>query len=354
MAGAQLDGVDTGGARRGALTAAGGLALGAAGRARRRLRKVAVEHSASTGVLLYHRVATPDHDPWDLAVSVEHFDEQLAAIEAAGPIVPLDRETQRGRLARLGTHRRRFAVTFDDGYVDNLCAALPVLERHDAPATIFIAAGFLDQASFWWDSLDAIVLGSAASVEALAGAACQIGLFDEPEVEQLAEVPPMRLHNELYGRLSNLDAAEVGPTVEALASAASLPAPRPGGRPMTTTELVELAGHPLITIGAHTMHHPRLSRLAPEEARGEITAGARVLDTLLGPARRLFAYPFGDTSPAAAGAAREAGFDRAFTTESRWISLLDDPMLLPRMTSTNCDGDELARRLDNRDRRPIS
>jgi peptidoglycan/xylan/chitin deacetylase (PgdA/CDA1 family) len=309
---------------------------------------LAVEYSASSGVVLYHRVAAPLRDPWDLAVTVDHFDEHLVAMKTTGRIVSLDAEAGRGRVTRLGRHRLRVALTFDDGYVDNIRAALPLLERHDAPATIFIATGFLDRPSFWWDSLEAIALGSGASVEHLALAAQKLGLLAEIDVERIAGATPMALHDELYRRVAALPAADVGHAVESLAAAASLPPPRPDGRPMSTAELVDLASHPLVTIGAHTAHHPRLSRLSPEAVRGEMVAGSKVLDELFGRAPRMFAYPFGDTSPATADAARAVGFKRAFTTEARWMSLFDDPMLLPRMAVPNRDGDEFTRWLTRR------
>lgn len=45
------------------------------------------------------------------------------------------------------------AITFDDGYADNLHNALPILEEHNVPATIFITAGYVGQnKSFYWDN----------------------------------------------------------------------------------------------------------------------------------------------------------------------------------------------------------
>ena len=42
------------------------------------------------GVLAYHRVATPDHDPWSLSVSPQHFDEHLAVLHELGHVERLD------------------------------------------------------------------------------------------------------------------------------------------------------------------------------------------------------------------------------------------------------------------------
>ena len=53
------------------------------------------------------------------------------------------------------------AVTFDDGYRDNLVHAKPVLARYGVPATLFLATGFIDQdAPFWWDELASMILAS--------------------------------------------------------------------------------------------------------------------------------------------------------------------------------------------------
>ncbi len=51
------------------------------------------------------------------------------------------------------------AITFDDGYVDVLATALPLLERFDLPATVFLATGWLGSSRrFWWHDLARVVL----------------------------------------------------------------------------------------------------------------------------------------------------------------------------------------------------
>ncbi len=39
----------------------------------------------------------------------------------------------------------RFLLTFDDGYADNVTELLPILERMELPAMIFVTTGFLDE-----------------------------------------------------------------------------------------------------------------------------------------------------------------------------------------------------------------
>ena len=55
---------------------------------------------------------------------------------------------------------RPFAVlTFDDGYRDNLTCALPVLERLQAPFTVFVPTGAVTRELFaWWLALRSLIL----------------------------------------------------------------------------------------------------------------------------------------------------------------------------------------------------
>lgn len=100
------------------------------------------EHSVPPGedagpgfrVLFYHRVAD-DQDA--LAVSPRHFAQQMAYLADNGfTVVDL-----RSAVELAGDHRlppRTVVLNFDDGYRDVAEHALPVLERYDFPATVFV------------------------------------------------------------------------------------------------------------------------------------------------------------------------------------------------------------------------
>lgn len=80
-------------------------------------------------ILTYHSVGIRDHE---MNVSPKAFEEQMAWLADNGRTVTLA-ETVSGL--------EGIAVTFDDGYRDNLVNAAPVMRRLKVPATVFVVAG---------------------------------------------------------------------------------------------------------------------------------------------------------------------------------------------------------------------
>ncbi|MFK8020299.1 MAG: polysaccharide deacetylase family protein [Pseudomonadales bacterium] len=94
---------------------------------------------------MYHRVA--DLAAYDqLTVTVETFDRQMSAL--ASRHCTIDMETavallESGDVPRQGT----VVLSFDDGYLDNLENALPILEKYQLPAIVFVTTEFADQSA---------------------------------------------------------------------------------------------------------------------------------------------------------------------------------------------------------------
>lgn len=89
-------------------------------------------------ILVYHSISAPPEPlPADADISPERFEEQLQWLSRRRHVVTLD------QTLLSATRRQSVAITFDDGYRDNLTVALPLLERFRLPMTLFVAAGLV-------------------------------------------------------------------------------------------------------------------------------------------------------------------------------------------------------------------
>lgn len=84
------------------------------------------------------------------------------------------------------------------------------------------------------------------------------------------------------------------------------------------------------SIGAHTMTHPRLSKLPPELQRHEIEASQKTIEDRLGLSCRFFAYPYGNAPRTARRIVAECGMTGFGTVPDR-VRHHSDRACLPRV-----------------------
>lgn len=87
----------------------------------------------------------------------------------------------------------------------------------------------------------------------------------------------------------------------------------PTERVISLEQLRELPSE-LVTIGSHSLTHPKLSELDLAEARREIRDSRTQLRNILGRDVLLFAFPYGAFNETLVEHCREAGYERVFTT----------------------------------------
>ncbi len=310
-------------------------------------------------VLMYHRVTAAALDPWQLAVSPLHFAEHLEVVRRYGrPLLlrDLTRTLAAGRAPRRGV-----VLTLDDGYADNLFEARPLLERHDVPATVFVAAGYLERSEgFWWDQLERLVLTPIDLPRCLRFAVRgEVHQFDlgldccyplKAQAQHAgwragtgSPTGRHRLFLELYRLLRPLSDTSRLASWSGVPVSASSPA-----RPLTVSEVQALSGGGLVEIGAHTLTHPQLSALDREAQREEIRGSRVALQKVVGTEVLSFAYPYGartDYTRETVGLVAEAGFSGACATVPGVVRRSSGRFELPRFHVEDCDGDGLARRL---------
>lgn len=108
--------------------------------------------SPGVPVLLYHSIQPRDDrdDAGDrYTVTIDQFRRQMALLRRLNyQVVPLDTLVDCWTNGRLPPPRT-VAITFDDGYRDNLTVAWLVLRRFGYPATLFVVTGLLGQDNAW-------------------------------------------------------------------------------------------------------------------------------------------------------------------------------------------------------------
>ena len=313
---------------------------------------------APSAILLYHRVAEPLTDPWWLAVSSRNFAAHLDVMRRHCEVVPLTSLSQRSEGSRPG-----IAITFDDGYRDNLVAAALLADRR-LSATVFVVSTPLSHgAEFWWDQLDRIVLRTASLPDRLVlETENQIFSWAVPEFDSVREAadapstwrawePPrhdrQRLFLELYAVLFAATPDERGHLMEQLASWAATPTKgNDTPRALTMDEFLDLASAPGIEIGAHTQSHPRLADLPVAVQELEIDGSRRALEQLVTTRVSSFSYPFGrqsDYTDETVDLVRRASFELACSTVRGVVSAAPDRLQLPRLQVHDWEGTEFER-----------
>lgn len=301
-------------------------------------------------ILMYHRVARLENDPWRLAVTPDHFAEQVEVLSRVRRIVPLRALSA----AVLGgsIEEKLAAVTFDDGYADFLSAAVPVLERFEVPATLFVTTGAIDRPeSFWWDSLTRILLGPVTLPVALSIVISgrehtwQLQCSGSPSARHC--VRPRDLHDDMHAVLRTLSPDERRLVVNQLADWAGVRL-LDQDKILRACDLESLASNRLIEIGAHTVTHPSLTHLESGSKRTEILGSKLACEAYIGRQIESFSYPFGEYDEECIALVAEAGLKSACTVESRTVRRRDNTLLLPRVMVGDCDGDRFSEQLSRR------
>jgi len=287
-------------------------------------------------ILTFHQVpAQPD--PLQPGMpDGEVFAEQMGWLAQYCRILPLPEAAE--RLAQGNLPARAAAVTFDDGYANNLEVAAPVLKSRGIPATFFITTGAVERGIMWNDlviegirdagerlDLDDIGLGTHPLPDADSRKAAIRSVIGELKYRALDE--RMRIAEDINARACD----------------------RPGPRLMMTTEQVRELARLGFDIGAHTVNHPILKQQTSEEARAEIEGSRDWVHQVTGRVPASFAYPNGrpgiDFTRDHEEMVRDAGFTVGVSTRWACAKKGDSLFALPRFTPWERQKAGFARRL---------
>lgn len=296
----------------------------------------------ATLVLVYHRVvaeAGPDLNR--VSITVGRFGAHLAWLEAhARVLTPTElseriKHPQRTKWA-LDGGRPRVAISFDDGYADNVHHALPALRARGMAATLFVVTDWVGSGKlFWWDALARVICAGRPAAGWKLPNGVTVPREGDPG-QALAAIhavlKPMRAgaREEVLQDL----AAQSGVTLEA----------GDGLRPLTWDELRawRAAG---MGVGSHTCTHAQLTQLAEDALALELLQSRHVLESQLGEPVTMLAYPYGgrgDYNARCEAMAAEAAYTCAFTVSEGNVRWARSRFAVPRCQVGDWSVDELA------------
>lgn len=272
-------------------------------------------------IVRHHRIYDDTARPlYRLGVARSVFEAQLDTLVGAG-LTPV---TVAEGLAGLSAGRpgTRVALSFDDGYADNVTLALPALVARGARASFYLTAGWIEsRATPWWDVLAGMLARTRQPRLVWAAPDGTLDLpLDRPDCRTRALqalLPRLRLNPEHQAeRLASL-AHALGEPAEAACE-------------LATWQQCAALGAAGMETGAHTLHHPFLSLLSPEQQRAEIEGSIERIDQRLGVRPRGLAYPAGDHDATTVAVARAAGLAYAVTTRTGDNATGAEPFTLHR------------------------
>jgi len=281
-------------------------------------------------ILTYHGVL-PEPLPFQVwhHLTVAEFEKQIAYLAKHFRCVSLS--TLLDDLARGEVPPHTVAVTFDDGYRNNLTQALPVLSRYKVPATLFITSGLVGSKQMLWPEWAVCVLAQTRlSVLLFAGQEMTLDTVKSREAS----------YRLIVSAFKTMPPENIQSAVDELIAAAGLTKAAIEGsklgqifRALSWDDVREMRDSGWFEFGAHTQNHWRLSKLDSSQALNEIYDPKALIEGQIGPIE-YFAYPHGnpaDFTTAHRTMAIEAGYRAVFTAVTNTVTPHSDLFELPRM-----------------------
>ena len=260
-------------------------------------------------VLMYHRVNDTTQDYNRITVNEKNFRAQMMFLKENYLVLSVD-----DFLAYEG-REDVVTITFDDGFADFYQKALPILEETEIPATIFVTTGKMDTEEELWTSeiMRLLYLNDSGCEKLSLTVMGKQVFFPISTIEQRGKA-----YRSIRQILMQVSGAEVEELLADMRNQLDMDAM---GRQeylfLSHKQCKELAEHPLITVGAHTVSHVSVGKVEDTVMECEIQTSIEQLQNTLSEQIRYFAYPFGskaDYSLKAIEQLRKCGIKAAFTT----------------------------------------
>lgn len=256
-------------------------------------------------ILTYHRILPEQHpacllEQPGMVLSPDALDMQLALLTQVATPILLEDWLSKKQNAQLDS-ALYFAVTFDDGWKDNYDYALPVLKKHNIPATIFLVSKMVGSDKDFWPGRLSTLIKAIATFSSTLTSSGMDKILDTGEISRIKNISNDFIDTTINQAKQYSD-AEINQMIDEFYLKNPAIIENKSVRVLLNEEEIkEMESTTLINFGSHTQNHQRMSdRLSDETLRDEIKASKNDIDDLCQRVSPIFCYPNGDTSAKAA------------------------------------------------------
>jgi len=282
-------------------------------------------------VMAYHRVipasaAAADHVHAAMWITPETLAAQIRWMRTVGDIVDLATLI---RADERPSARALFALTFDDGWLDNYLHALPVLREAGVPATLFLVSDAIERGALFWPE-DVVAkthhLALSGLERRILSALSELWPADEPHAR---ESSPSALCEAWVEALKHLPESDRRSRIETYFHAIGAAREPLDGYLMTWDHVREMSRH-RVTFGSHTHTHRILEGMDEAEIEHELVTSRTVIADQLQCDVTLFCYPNARYSGNEGAVLARCGYRYGFIIDSRQVRSPIDPFYIPR------------------------
>jgi peptidoglycan/xylan/chitin deacetylase (PgdA/CDA1 family) len=275
-------------------------------------------------VLTFHRVLPKPHPLYPEWSTQKEFQRKIRWLKSCAEIVPLAEGIAQVRSGN--ATRPLAAITFDDGYRDNLDFALPVLRAENVQSTFFVTTRYIDEGLLF----DDLVTRAFTETRCKVFSELRLGLQEQP-IESVQQ--RRKLADEVIEKIKYLAPAERDAIAKDVASQLEL---EWRTHAMLCTDGVLALRDAGMEIGSHSHDHPISNTVSDAEFMKDTCESLERLIEILGDRPRFYAFPNGafgkDFDSRHSDMLRQCGFEAAFSTDPGVIHSHSDLFALPRLT----------------------
>tara|TARA_Y100000310_G_scaffold126785_2_gene125801 strand:- start:4332 stop:5276 length:945 start_codon:yes stop_codon:yes gene_type:complete len=267
-------------------------------------------------IIYFHRVLKKKSPFYPDDLTLREFERLMKAMSCVFEMSSLDDIREPSISGKM-----RVAITFDDGYKDNIDAAT-IMEKFNIPCTFFVSTKGVEDGILWQDKIIENVIAMDSSVLNAIGGSYQGKTRDRAsfahEKQSFAKRLPPDAMSKMLSEMEEVSKLNHYPRLM-----------------MNEMELKNLSENPLFSIGGHTHSHAILTTLDGTSLGKEIVSNKKKLESIIGRKIEHFAYPNGRLGEDISLSKHPKtvlshGYKFAYTTEDNGVSKDVYNLLIPR------------------------